>query len=125
METYGKRILLLSLFCVGLLLTRAEAGSERWKPIAGKDGGPGLLYDPDSVTHTSKDARRVWIRSFNQDGSQRKVLEEVNCAYKIIRDIQVVTERPNKPPQINNNPSEWREIVREPPFGDLLKILCR
>jgi hypothetical protein len=124
----GKRILillslLLSLFI--LPLQNSEAGKDRWKSVPGRNGQEWILYDPDSVIYLQKDLVRVWIMDTGKDSSGRKSLEEMNCSHKIIRDIEVVTEKPNKLILHTITPTDWRGIVKESPRGELFKILCR
>lgn len=112
--------LVLSFFLAGVS-PAAWAAEPTWKAIAGKGGTGGILYDPSSVTRPSRDAVRVWIRKT----AQQRILEEFHCSYKIVRDVQVVTELPNKPPRITFVPSEWRGVVKESPLGELFGVICR
>jgi hypothetical protein len=103
----------------------AAAGSERWKAIAGKNGEDRILYDPDSVIPLQPGVFRVWIMGFDKDHSPRKSLEEFDCSNRIVRDVEVVAEKPNKPVRHTITPSDWSGVVRETPRGELFKILCR
>lgn len=103
----------------------AAAGKERWVAIAGKNGEERILYDRDSVIPSGPGMFRVWIAGFDADHFPRKSLEEFDCSNKIVRDAEVISERPNKPAVHTITPSAWRGIVRESPRGDLYKVLCR
>ena len=100
-------------------------GNERWKAVAGKNGEDRILYDPDSVIPLQPGVFRVRIMGFDKDHFTRRSLEEFDCTNKISRDIEVTTEKPNKPVFHTGAPSEWRGIVKESPRGELFKILCR
>ena len=116
-------LLLVSSFFVSP--RTAEAGNERWKAIAGKNGEERILYDPESVMSLRPGVVRVWVMGFDNDHSPKKTLEEIDCSNKIVRDIEVIMEKPNKPTLHTITPSDWRGIVLDSPRGDLLKILCR
>jgi hypothetical protein len=103
----------------------AEAANGRWKAIAGKEGEERIIYDPDSVIPGGPGRFRVWIMGFDKDHFPRKSLEEFDCANRIVRDVEVIVERPNKPVAHTVTPSDWRGVVRESPRGELFKILCR
>ena len=126
------RILYLPLFLIlvfSFLLSpgtsAVEAAKERWKAIAGKEEEERILYDPDSVIPGGPGRYRVWIMGFDKDHFPRKSLEEFDCVNRIVRDVEVIVERPNKPVAHTFTPSDWRGVVRESPRGDLFKILCR
>ncbi len=106
-------------------LGSAAAGNEQWKAIAGKNGTDRILYDPDSVIPLRPGVVRVWIMGFDKDHSPRKSLEEFDCSNRIIRDVEVVVEKPNKPVSHTFTPSDWSGVVRDSPRGELFKILCR
>lgn len=103
----------------------AVAGNERWKAIAGKNGEDRVIYDPDSVVPLRPGVFRVRIMGFDKDHSPRKSLEEFDCSNRIVRDVEVVVEKPNKPASRTITPSDWRDVGRESPRGELFKILCR
>ena len=103
----------------------ATAGNERWKAIAGKNGEDRILYDPGSVIPSGPRVFRIWIMGFDKNHSPRKSLEEFDCANRIVRDVEVIVDRPNKPVAHTFTPSDWTGVVRESPRGELLKILCR
>ena len=103
----------------------AEAGNERWKAVTGKKGGDRILFDPDSVIPSGPRVFRVRVIVFDEDQNTMRSLEEFDCTNKIFRDIEVITEKSNKPANRTLTPSEWRGIVKESPRGELLKILCR
>ena len=120
--------LFLLLFSCNLLIFdagAAEGAKERWKAISGKEGEDRILYDPDSVIPAGSGRYRVWIMGFDKDHFPRKSLEEIDCSNKIIRDVEVIVERPNKPVAHTFTPSDWTGVVRGSPRGELFKILCR
>ena len=116
---------LIFSFLLSLGIGAAEAANERWKAIAGKGGEERILYDPDSIIPSGPRVFRVWIIGFDKDHFPRKSLEEFDCANRIVRDIEVIVERPNKPVAHTFTPSDWTGVVRESPRGELFKILCR
>lgn len=115
------------LFSSQILMSEeiAHAGYERWKAIAGKTGEDRILYDPDSIIPSGPRTFRVWIMGFDSDHFPRRSQEEFDCTNKIVRDVEVISEKPNKPVTRTITPSDWRGVVRETPRGDLFKILCR
>lgn len=118
-------LILIFSFLLSLGTGAAEAGNERWKAIAGKEGEDRILYDPDSVIPSGPLVFRVWIMGFDKDHFPRKSFEEFDCMNRIVRDVEVIVERPNKPVTHTVTPSDWRGVVRESPRGELFKILCR
>ncbi len=103
----------------------AHAGNERWKAITGKTGEERILYDPDSIIPSGPRTFRVWIMGFDADHFPRKSREEFDCTNKIVRDVEVISEKPNKPVNHSFTPSDWHGVVRETPRGELFKKLCR
>lgn len=97
----------------------------QWKAVPGEYGPERMLYDPDSVVPSGPRAFRVWILTLDADHSPRRSLEEVDCSNRIVRDIEVVLEKPGKSASHKTIPSEWRDVPKESPRGGLLKILCR
>ena len=116
-------MVLVSLFTV--LQRIAEAGKEQWKSISGNNNREWILYDPESVIYLQKDLVRVWVMGIDNNSTRRKSLEEINCSHKIVRDIEVITEKSNKANVHNIAPSSWHGIVRNSARGELFKILCR
>ena len=116
-------MLLVSLFPVFQRI--AEAGKERWKSISANNKKEWILYDSESVIYLQKDLVRVWVMGTDNNSTRRKSLEEINCSHKIIRDIEVITEKPNMGTVNNTVPSSWHGIVRNSARGELFKILCR
>lgn len=115
--------LLISAF--QLSTANYAAGKERWKTVAGKNGEDKVLYDPDSVIPLRPGVYRVRIMGFDKDHSPRKSLEEFDCSNRIVRDVEVVVEKPNRPVSRTVTPSDWSGVARESPRGELFKILCR
>jgi hypothetical protein len=118
-------LVLIFSFLLSFVTGVAGAATERWKVIAGKEGEERILYDPDSVIPGGPGRYRVWIMGFDKDHFPRKSLEEFDCANRIVRDVEVIVERPNKPVTHTLTPSDWRSVVRDSPRGELFKILCR
>jgi hypothetical protein len=103
----------------------SDAANERWKAIAGKTGEDRILYDPDSIIPSGPRMFRVQIMGFDADHFPRRSQEEFDCSNKIVRDVEVVSERPGKPVTRTIAPSDWTGVVRETPRGELLNLLCR
>lgn len=103
----------------------ATAANERWKAIVGTNGGDRILYDAGSVIPLRPGVFRVWIMGFDKDNFPRKSLEEFDCSNRIVRDVEVIVQRPNKPVAHTITPSDWTGVVRESPRGELFRILCR
>jgi len=124
-EKTGLMLLLLLVLSLAAPPKAAEAGNERWKAIAGERGEDRILYDPDSIIPSGPRVFRVWIMGFDKDHLPRKSFEEFDCTNRIVRDVEVIVERPNKPVAHTFTPSDWTGVVRESPRGELFKILCR
>ena len=116
--------LLLSLSCLAFP-GPSDASNERWIAIAGKNGEGQILYDPGSIIPSGPGRFRVWIMGFDADHFPRKSQEEFDCSNKIVRDVEVVSEKPGKPATRAIAPSEWRGVARETPRWELFKTLCR
>jgi len=116
--------LLVVFSCLGLSGI-SDAANERWKAIAGKTGDDRMLYDPDSIVPSGRRTFRVWIMGFDANGFPRKSREEFDCINRIVRDVEVISEKPNKPVNHTFTPSDWHGVVRETPRGELFKNLCR
>jgi len=118
-------LVLIFSFLLSFVTGVAGAATERWKAIAGKEGEERILYDPDSVVPSGPRVFRVWILGFDKGHFPRKSFEEFDCANRIVRDVEVKVERPNKPVAHTFTPSDWTGVVRNSPRGELLKILCQ
>jgi hypothetical protein len=116
---------LAALSAVALFAMPAEAAQQRWRDIPGKTGEERILYDADSVVPSGPDRYRVWVTGFEKDRFPRKSQEEYDCRNRIFRDIEVIVEKPGKPATHTFTPTEWRDVPRDTPRGELLKILCR
>jgi hypothetical protein len=121
----ARLLILIFSFLLSLGASAADAAKERWKAIAGKEGEERILYDPDSVVPSGPRVFRVWIMGFDKGHFPRKSFEEFDCANRIVRDVEVNVERPNKPVAHTFTPSDWTGVVRDSPRGELLKILCQ
>lgn len=102
-----------------------HAGNERWKAIAGKTGEERILYDPGSVIPSGPRTFQVWIMGFDANGFPRRSREEFDCINRIVRDVEVISEKPNRPVNHTFPPSDWHGVIRETPRGELFKNLCR
>lgn len=119
-------VFLFLLFLSSIMVAEnGQAGNEQWKAIAGKTGEDRILYDPGSIIPSGPRTFRVWIMGFDADHFPRKSQEEFDCSNKIVRDVEVISDKPNKPVTRTITPSEWRGVVRETPRGELFRILCR
>lgn len=116
---------LIFSFLLSFVTGVAGAVTERWKAIAGKEGEERILYDPDSVVPSGPRVYRVWIMGFDKGHFPRKSFEEFDCVNRIVRYVEVISEKPNRPVNHTFTPSDWHGIVRESPRGEFLKILCR
>ena len=116
-------LLLFSTLAISLDTT--WAANERWKAIAGKEGEERILYDPDTVIPSGPRMFRVWVMSFDKDHFPRKSMEEFDCSNRIVRDIEVTVEKPDKPKFHSFTPSEWRDLDRQSARWELFTILCR
>lgn len=125
MRIFALVFLILMFLTLAISLDSAGAANERWKAIAGKEGEERILYDPDNVLPSGPRVFRVWVMGFDKDHFPRKSLEEFDCTNKIIRDVEVIVERPNKPVAHTITPSDWTGVVNESPRGILFQILCR
>ncbi len=103
----------------------SDAAPKRWKAIAGKNGEERILYDPDSVIPSGPGTFRVRIMGSDADHFPRNSVEEFDCSNRIVRDVEVISEKPNRPATRTFTPSDWRGVVRESPRGELMEILCR
>jgi hypothetical protein len=108
-----------------MLPAAADAAPERWKAVAGNNGEERILYDPDSVVPSGPGRFRVRIMGFDKDHFPRKSMEEFDCGNRIVRDVEVVVERPDRPASRTVTPADWRDAASDSPRGELLKILCR
>ncbi len=101
------------------------AAKQQWKDIPGKTGEERILYDADSVVPSGPGRFRVWVTGFDKDRFPRKSQEEYDCGNRIVRDVEVIVEKPGKPVSHTFAPSEWRDVPRDTPRGELLRTLCR
>jgi len=124
-KNIGLLSFLLFAFSCLTLPCPSDAANERWKAITGKTGGDRILYDPDSVLPSGPRMFRVWIMGFDASGFSRKSREEFDCSNKILREVEVISERPGKPVAHTFTPSDWTGVVRESPRGELFRSLCR
>ncbi len=112
---------------VGIFLfsSGTEAATDQWKYVGANDKGDRFFYDSTSVTLLSKDLIQVWTKEIGRDG-QTKRLQEINCAFRVIRDRQVVNEGQKKAPIRPQIPTtEWRAMEKDPVTKELHKVLCK
>jgi len=125
MKKTGAVFLFLLYSSLMMFMGIGHAGNERWKAIAGKPGEERILYDPDSIVPSGQRMFRVWIMGFDANGFPRKSREEFDCINRIVRDVEVISEKPNRPVNHTFTPSDWHGVVRNTPRGELFKNLCR
>ena len=99
--------------------------NDQWKYIGANEKGERFFYDASSVVRMSADLIQVWTRELTGEGAEKR-LEEINCSFKIIRDIQVVSEGQQKkiPPRPTGR-KDWRAMELDPITKELHKVLCR
>jgi hypothetical protein len=112
---------------LGLLIVPSNAGtgSNKWIYIAGTKTDPGLSYDRESIIPVSGNVTQVWTKRLGRNSSEIRVLAEVDCANKIMRDVQIVVERPSAAASSLNRDRSWRGVVRGTPEGELFTVICR
>ena len=122
-------VIMLSLVAVmGMVSPLIAAGpsNEQWKYLGGSDKGTQLYYDAASVLYLSKDLINVWTREIAPNTTPTRKLMEINCAFRIMRDREVVVEKTDtKAPRLQNKPSEWHAMEKDPVTMTLYKTLCR
>jgi hypothetical protein len=114
------------LLIVAVLVLSSGAGGadEQWKYYGTNEKGDRFFYDASSVIYTSADAIQVWTRELTGEGPAKR-LEEINCTYKIIRDLQVIYEGKQKPRFRPHVYQEWRAMEQDPITKELHRALCR
>ncbi len=104
---------------------RAGAVNEQWKYIAANENGSRFFYDSSSIMPISNDVVHVWVKNLGHDGSVTRILEEVNCSYKIVREQQVISERRGKSAPLPRPGLRWKAMERDPVMKELYKALCK
>jgi acyl-CoA synthetase (AMP-forming)/AMP-acid ligase II len=115
----------LLVLSVVLFSFRAEAVNEEWKYVASNEQGDRIFYDSSSVIPLSENAVQVWVKNLGHDGSSMKILEEINCSYKIVRERQIISERRGKsllPPRPRTS---WKAMELDPVMKKMHKVLCK
>lgn len=130
----GIKAFLILAFLAAAVIPVSAAEDAPWK-IVGADSKSGerYFYQPDSVRRTGKDVIGFKMMVIRNDASKLWSDSEINCNFKIIRDLRTKTERGNKPPLFNNIPSAWRAFYLESfdgtklnsPEAELYRVLCR
>jgi hypothetical protein len=125
METRIKVFFFFAFFSVTLCCAPGDADDGQWKFIGANNKNERYFYQPTSITRPRKDVVVLKMMAIRGDATKLWTDSEINCHFKIIRDLRSRTERINKPSLIDNVPSEWRDINIEFPDGNLFKTLCR
>lgn len=133
MNTGIRTFLILAILAAAVSPVGAEEDTG-WK-FAGADSNSSerYFYRPDSVMRTAKDVIGFKMMVIHKDASKSWSDSEINCNFKIMRDLRTKTERFNKPPLFNNFPSAWRAFYLESfddtklhsPEAELYRVLCR
>jgi hypothetical protein len=125
-EIGSRKVVIGILFVTAVLVFSSGVGAveEKWKYYGSDQKGNRFFYNDATVLRMSPDLIQVWTRELTAEGPVKR-LEEINCAYKIVRDSQVIYEgkqRPRVPPRL---PSAWRAMELDPITKELHKMLCR
>jgi hypothetical protein len=117
--------------CLGALLLTlvlpagVRAAADEWKYYGRNEKGDRFFYDQTSVIYLSPNLIQLWTRELTDQGPTKR-FQEINCSFKIIRDLRVVDEGFRKAPILPLRlPSEWRAIEQDPVTQQLYKDLCR
>jgi len=123
------KVIMLSLAAVLTMASRlpaADPSNEQWKYLGGNDKGTQFYYDAASVLYLSKDLINVWTRELAPNTAPTRKLMEINCAFRIMRDREVIVEKTDtKAPRIRNKPSAWHAMEKDPVTNTMYKTLCR
>ncbi|HWR59340.1 MAG TPA: hypothetical protein VN328_10670 [Thermodesulfovibrionales bacterium] len=114
----GLCLVMLAAVCSG-----TEAATDQWKYIGTREKGERFFYDAESVLLLSQDVRQVWIKELSENPERRLI--EINCSFKIVRDVQVISEGKKK---IQLHPvarRAWQAIEKDAVMKELHKVLCR
>lgn len=115
----------LLVLSVGLFSFQAEAVNDEWKYVASNEKGDRIFYDSSSVLPISEHAILVWVKNLGHDGSATKILKEINCSYKIVREQQVISERLGNSRQTPKPHTRWSAMELDPLMKELHKALCK
>jgi hypothetical protein len=132
MKTTFKIILLSAVLGIVAHSSLGRA-DDQWKYVSANDQGERYFYQPDSVIRRGLDVVDFKTMVIHSDASKSWSDSEINCRFKIIRDLRTRTERISRPPVFNNFPSDWRGIDLESysgkrlttPEAELYRTLCR
>ena len=102
----------------------AGAADDNWKYYGTGKKGERFFYDASSIMRLSGDLIQVWTRELTSEGPVKK-LEEINCSYKVMRDLQVIYEGKQRPRVRPRTPSNWQAMEQDPITKELHKVLCR
>jgi hypothetical protein len=125
MKTKIKAFLFFALFSVTLCGAPGDADDGQWKFVETNKKNERYFYQPTSITRPRKDVVVLKMMVIRGDATKLWTDTEINCHFKIIRDLRTRTERINKPSLFDNVPSEWRDILIEFPDGNLFRAVCR
>ncbi|HET6515677.1 MAG TPA: hypothetical protein VFG09_10995 [Thermodesulfovibrionales bacterium] len=130
----GIKVFFILALLVADLASVGAAEDTSWKFVtADSKSGERYFYRPDSVTRTAKDGIGFKMMTIHSDASKSWSDSEIDCHFKLIRDLRTRTERGTKPPLFNNFPSGWRAFDLESydgaklnsPEAELYRVLCR
>ena len=127
-----------TFLCLALLAATVSAAGQAedrsWKFAgANSKNGERYFYQSDTIMRPAKDVVGFKMMVIHNDASKSWSDAQINCHFKMMRDIRTRTERNNKPTVINNFPSDWRAIDLESydgtklhsPEAELFRTLCR
>ena len=107
-------------------LFAAGLSNEQWKYLGAGDKGHQFYYDAASIINLSHDLIQVWTRELAPNTAPTRRLKEINCSFKIIRDQQVIEEKTDtKSQRIQNKPSAWHAMEKDPILNKMYQTLCR
>lgn len=125
MRRRGITGIIIFVICV-FFSAGAGAITDTWRYVGTGEKGSRLFYDSASVMYVSKDVIQVWTRELTAEGPAKK-LKEMNCSFKIVRDLEVIDQGKQKaqlPPRPYQR-SEWQAVEKNPLTKELFKALCK
>ncbi len=130
----GTKAFLILALLAAALTSVGVAEDTPWKFVcADSKSGERYFYRPDSVMRTTKDVIGFKMMIIHSDASKSWSDSEIDCHFKLLRDLRTRTERVNKPPRFKNVPSAWSAFYLESfdgtklntPEAELYRVLCR
>jgi hypothetical protein len=126
MKTKAGKLLLGLVVCLALGLPSWEAAAaDDWKYVTMSEGGDRFFYDSASLIGLPGSVIEVWLKKIGSDGSSSRILSEVNCSYKIIRDRQRIIDVPVRGRPDRDIDPGWRAMELDPAMLQLFKVLCK